>query len=334
MATSRASAPEVPTEVLTSARLTFKQHRFELVTVLVLALGLAAGALWLNWQLMSIGLSRDCAAAYSAGTGAVASDCVAQFTQASDLVSTHQVWLDGGFALLGAIAGLLSGVPLVSREIESGTAQTAWSLSASRTGWLARQIVPVLLFVGTAVTIAALSAEAMYDTRSMLGTWTFANIGLHGALLVARAFLIFGVGLLVGAILGRVLPALIVTAALAVVLVVVVAPAVRSTWLAAQPQVLMSPADADAGAAAQVFDLVYQAPDGSVLNDGQALAQVPSGEPDPYGWLESAGYRAMYYAIPTETAARWEPLETMGTVATGLVVLGTAVLVVRRRRPA
>jgi hypothetical protein len=51
------------------------------------------------------------------------------------------------------------------RELETRTAQTAWSLSPSRTRWLANQIWPLVLVAGTAIVIASIASSMLHTTR-------------------------------------------------------------------------------------------------------------------------------------------------------------------------
>ena len=103
----------------------------------------------------------------------------------------------------------------MARELEAGTAQTAWSLNGSRVRWLARQIAPIAIVLGTAMTLAALVAIPVGDIWVHWGYGGAASlIGLHGPLAVVRAFGAFGVGLAVGALLGRTLPAFLFGAVL------------------------------------------------------------------------------------------------------------------------
>ena len=108
--------------------------------------------------------------------------------------------------------GLVLGVPLVSREIEQRTAAIAWTMSRSRTWWLARRaaflvLVMVVLLIVVAVVGEVLASAAMPAQHL---DRDFAWYGRRGALIVVRGLASLGVGVLVGAWLGRVLPALLV----------------------------------------------------------------------------------------------------------------------------
>jgi hypothetical protein len=59
---------------------------------------------------------------------------------------------------LPSVLGLLGGVPIVWRELETRTAQTAWSLSPSRLRQLAHQISSIGLVLGVVMVFAAVVA--------------------------------------------------------------------------------------------------------------------------------------------------------------------------------
>jgi len=62
---------------LTSARLTFKVHRFEVVAMTVAALVVAALALWMKAQLDASGATRACLEQWIAQAGEPAKACIA-----------------------------------------------------------------------------------------------------------------------------------------------------------------------------------------------------------------------------------------------------------------
>jgi hypothetical protein len=113
--------------------------------------------------------------------------------------------------------GLLGGI--VARELEARTAQTAWSLSGSRLRWLIGQVAPILVVLGVTVTFAALAAGLLEANRQAWGEFTFHYLEEYGPLIVFRAFCAFGIGLPIGGLLGRTLPAFVLGAALSLALV-------------------------------------------------------------------------------------------------------------------
>ena len=68
------------------------------------------------------------------------------------------------------------------------------------------------------IALAAAAASGLEATREPWYHSTFGDLSLHGWPVIGRAVAAFSIGLLVGAVVGRSLPALIVAAALCVVL--------------------------------------------------------------------------------------------------------------------
>ena len=108
--------------------------------------------------------------------------------------------------------GLLLGVPLVSREIEHRTAAIAWTMSRSRTWWLARRVLflalVMVVLLGVVAVVGEVLASATLPAQHL--DRDFAWYGRRGALIVVRGLASLGIGVLVGAWIGRVLPALLV----------------------------------------------------------------------------------------------------------------------------
>ncbi|MGH2467080.1 MAG: hypothetical protein ACRDGL_05055, partial [Candidatus Limnocylindrales bacterium] len=110
-----------------------------------------------------------------------------------------------------ALIALLIGVQLVGREIERGTAGLPWILGASRGRWFLVRVLVISVGVGGAGALLGLGNDLMVsaqhpgiDLGNSLLDWE-----TRGWLLPARALALLGVGLLSGAVLGRVLPALL-----------------------------------------------------------------------------------------------------------------------------
>jgi len=154
-------------------RAVLKLSRFE-VAVSVLA-SAAVLALWgyLRLRVGAVTVDPACLA------GAVSPAC-----EATSLALRAPVAGVGGRVLeamriLPFGVGLLMGVPIVAREIESGTAQTTWSLNASRWRWLARQTVAVGVPAVLAVAAAAVAAADVESLRRASGDGgAVLNIGL------------------------------------------------------------------------------------------------------------------------------------------------------------
>lgn len=321
---------------LESARLTLKQHRFEVAAGVVASVMLGAAALWIASRLNGLGISQACVDAWL-GAGGIADPACDALVQAFATIDSDEAGkVMAAMAILPFAVGLLAGVPIVGRELEARTAQTAWALAGSRVGWLGRQVWPVLLATGLAVGFAAAAATVLQEARSIWSSSPLQDDGLYGVVVVARWFAAFSLGLLVGAALGRTLPAFIVGAVLALALVYGGGMA-QSTWLQRLPSVILEQEEAQGGP--QGFDGIlleqaWRTPEGAIITEPEAIAVVPDeGAADPYQWLIDRDYQVVVRGVTGETLRGWMLVHTGGFALVGLGLLGLTVLVVDRRRP-
>jgi len=199
------------TGALTWARLSFAQQRWEVVLLglgVVIAIGVM---LWMTSQLLGLTAAYpDCDFFLDEDQVALPAGCDLASQSFFQSYSNAEIFLRNGW-LFGFGVGLIVGIPLVGRDIEHGTAQLAWTLGRSRTRWLLRRVafgvlVVVVLLAGLAVVTDLLGA-AMQPNDDLGRSFHFE--GNRGVIIVARGILALGVGVLVGAMLGRQLPALL-----------------------------------------------------------------------------------------------------------------------------
>jgi hypothetical protein len=187
--------------------LSFKLNRWEVLASVAGVALLSAAMLWFTWQL------RTLAAADPGCLDPMTYVEACELTpQAFYELSSKAEWLSYLAWVAPFGMGLLLGAPLVSREVEHRTAGIAWTLSRSRKGWLVRRaaflvMVLVILLLVVAV-MGEILAAAQMPTRHL--DRDFAWYGRRGGLLVIRGLASLGIGVLVGAWLGRVMPALLV----------------------------------------------------------------------------------------------------------------------------
>lgn len=317
--------------MMTSARLTFKQHRFELLSAVSVSVLLGVSAILINFRLASVDVPAGCFDAWLAGSANPA--CSLAIERFSQINGDEAGKVFAAMAVVPFIVGLLGGVPLVGRELESRTAHTAWSLAASRRRWLAWQVWPVVLVLGLCVTFAAFSASALHSTRAPLDAGSARDIGLYGIPVIVRAFASLGVGLICGATIGRTLPAFIVGTCLAIAMVLGLGLA-RDGWIASQPLVVFDQATVDdPGFNGVLVEQAWQASDGTVVKEPDAILRVPpEGSADPYVWLSSNGYTVVQLGLARDAAAAWQTIENLALVVIGGALMATSALVVERRR--
>jgi hypothetical protein len=321
--------------------LSFRLHRWEVVASALGTTALAGVMLWFTSQLRTLAASEPgCPdpAAYVAGC----EQFVQRFSNLADWA--RQLLSLSWCAPFGM--GLVLGVPLVSREIEHRTAGIAWSLSRSRAWWLARRLAfLVLVLVGLLAVLAIVSdilASALMPTLTMDSDFTW--YGRRGVLIVARGLAALGVGVLLGAAIGRLLPALLL-AALASVLLFTVASLGMDRWLEAdavlRPAMNASAFEKDGG---RSLGSRIELPGGGVVTwtdllrlgysnvqedmDGRLHA-----DPADLGRLEKVIGWDRELVVPGRLYPQIALRESGVMVGAGGVLLLGAVIVVGRRRP-
>jgi hypothetical protein len=328
--------------MIRQARFGLRIQRFEVIAVAVAALIVGLSALVVRWRLDSIGVPMSCWDEWFRGggpadTGTACSELAGSFLGINEEEGGKVM---AAMAILPLFAGLFLGVPVVAREIEGGTAATAWALSGSRARWLVGRLMPLIVVTVITLAFLAVTSELLWQGREPWGVVpNFRDVGLHGPGLVARGIATLGLALLVGAILGRVLPAVIVGVVLCFVLFVGWQMAFAA-WgnTAAVERQMSNPSDniEEAFPGGTMMSTGFRTPDGRFIYDWEAVEMAPPGV-DPYEWLfgEAAddGYLPVMRAIPGTAYTQWALIETVGFGAIGLASIALAFPVVDRRRP-
>jgi hypothetical protein len=299
----------------------------------ILGLLAAAGALLISYRLNAIAVPAGCFEQWLNAGPEGAGDCAGPVQAFAQINEDEAGKLLAFMAVLPFVVGLLAGVSIVARELESRTAQLGWALTPSRHRWLARQVTPILLVIVVAVALAAAAASVLEATREPWYHSTFGDLMLHGWPVVGRAVAAFSVGLLVGAVVGRSLPALIIAAVICFVLLLGEGIA-QNAWFRANAEVIGDAATAFNGA----FDGVYSEnawldPDGHLLGEDLAFQQVPSDAIDQSQWLLDNRYRMVALGVASSKAGQLAALDALGFLAVGLVAGLATVPIVDRRRP-
>lgn len=311
-------------------RLTWRQYRFQIVAVLIASLGVAGAAAWLAMQLGGLGVVRACLEGISAGPETACHN-VARFRA---LGGFNVVQMMGWIGLLPFVIGVVLGAPLVAREIEHESAVLAWSLGGHRWRWLLERVVllgGVVLVVLAAPTVAASlltgAGQPGTDPRA-----SFEYYGMHGPLLFLRGLATLSVGILLGALLGRVLPALIATAA-AAVLIFFLFGIVQERWVAGELMPARAVRTEDLGTSLYIGTL-YRDASGALLTEEEVEEGAPM-EPISleYGdWLQR-NFEPISLILPGSRYPDVEARETLALAAFSLVGIGLAGAVVQHRRP-
>jgi len=215
---------------------TWRQHRIEaliggLVLVLIIPLLLVTGL--------------NLASAYQQ-TGVAA--CIAQHATCLGAKRAFQEYFYAGLVdiiwlnVLPLLVGMFVGAPLVARELEQGTYRLAWTQSITRLRWLAVKLsllssATLLAFVVLAILMTWWSSPVV----SALGPWQ--TYDLQGPVLLAYALFALVLGITVGSLIRRSVPAMAITFAGFVLLRLTVEfllrpyflPPLSHTWPFGQP---------------------------------------------------------------------------------------------------
>jgi hypothetical protein len=306
--------------------LAWRLHRAEIVAVAIAALGLSAALLSMVPELDRI--TATCRAA---------TEMVAPCGSLRDMGLAYSMDTQSTLVLLGPLvgalpfaAGVLLGAPLVARELEQGTALVGWSLARSRARWLAIRFLPLVVIGLALMAIPAMAGEILERSlRPVIDPGvSFEHYGTRGPLLVIRFLPAVAVAALVGAMVGRQLPSLLVAGAL----VGAMAFGLEQTpplWLEPEEQPEVFRPIETAGT---LFAYVrYRDRDGSWISEEEAFSRMISSEgeePDPNQREE------VFFVIPGARYPEVVLRESLALVAAGLAASGLLVLLVRRRRPA
>jgi hypothetical protein len=295
---------------------TFRLHRDVVIASALGIAGLCLIAVWSTAQLTDLWTGLGCASHLDSCEG---------------LLEARQI---GGLILasLGVvpIAGVLLGVPIVARELERSTTPLAWSLDPSRWRWFLQRVVPLL-----GLTLAAGAAAALVADRleGALVPWadpsaSFNDYGFRGPVLIGRLVLAFGLGVLAGSLVGRVLPALVVTLALGGLLLFAIDAAHHSV-LEAEAVAVPESALGDAYAGLQL-GFHYELPSGERVSYEELQGRYP----DP-AQFDAQLQRAspMVEVIPPERYGDVVGREGAVDGAIGLMLVIVSGLVVMNRSP-
>lgn len=151
---------------------------------------------------------------------------------------------------------------------------------------------------------------------------------------------------MVGALLGRTLPALLFGVVLSLATVFAVGMA-RDAWVARLEPAIVGGTSSVTGEVvtdpgALLTDFGWQTPDGKQISNDEGLALVPpevAAQDDPAqpvnstGWLQDHGYKFVALGVSEEMSLGWAPYDALLFGFVGLASFGGAIVLVNRRRP-
>jgi ABC-type transport system involved in multi-copper enzyme maturation permease subunit len=313
--------------MLTQLRLLWRLHRWEVAFVIggpfLLSLAMAIVA----WQL---DVTRDAVmACYEQPAEALSAQCRSAIEWGNTLGGAIGI-LSGAATVAPFAAGILLGAPLLSREIEHRTAPMAWSLSPSRPRWLAWRTIPLLVLLLAALLVLGQASALMLEIARErdLG---FQEYGMFGPMLAARGLAVFGVGVLAGLFLGRVLPALLVTV---LATVAIVGGMSIGRGLLMREEAEWIPVGDQADLVQMVFDQGFR-PDagGDVITWEEAFNRYPDAFDDMTGEGGPPGMTSVWKVVRPQAFGLYVTREIGVSVVVFLIAGVTTMGILRSRRP-
>lgn len=307
-------------------RAALRPHRSELVAIAILSVVVLLLAGGLAIRLLSFDLPPECLG-FDGPSSATCEGLGREIAEYNDTRDRWSMPAFYGIALLPVLSGLVLGISLVAKELDQGTTTLAWSIGPSRRRWLLLRVVPVVAFV----VAAGLAAGLLGDLLMQLGDPTgearrnFALLGVRGVVVASVAFSALGVALLVGSVVGRLLPALAIAALLVLGTSVGVA-LLNETFLRTEALIV----DADQILPGRPIDSRVRTPEGEIITFEEAFARYGDdlGEMGPTSPL-----RMVQVVNPAEIYPLAVARMTVLHAALGFVALVLTFAVVDRRRP-
>lgn len=309
-------------------------HRFEVLFAATVT-GLLAATLWVfASHLRDVHVDPECWAQWG-GSGGLLTTCQ-RAVEAWLGVNEYEVGQTTGILIfVPVLLGATLGVPVVAREAEMRTLGLAWALEGRRWRWLVARTLPMLAVAAIAAVLLGLASG---DLRAAQAVSPFENerldhISRHGAVLASRVLLGFGISVLVGAILGRTLPTVLLAGALLAGWVGIAGPLIERQ--AAITQAVWTPSwqvfsDGRIQALAYI-DGATQAPDGTIIAGDPSVTVICNG--DETECQDEHGYGYVALVVPFDAQPTIERFDLVVTLGLAVAALGATFVVVARRKP-
>jgi hypothetical protein len=311
------------------AWVTWRQHRVQLLTMLMLLAGLAVAGLVSSLPI------RD---AYSRQA---LSSCLPPAARSGcDLIVSHFRSEFGGsisaaryLTFLPVLAGLFVGAPLLARELEHGTHRLAWTQSLTRRRWLLSKTL--LLGLATVAGGLVLSGLAMWwrgPFDAVEGRISPSGFDIEGLVVPAYALFALAVGVLAGIVLRRTIPAVSVTLAVFIATRLGVENFARPHYLPARHETVSSVA-AQAHARDWVVENALVDAVGrriTTAREDLAILHAQQARIDPQDYLLSLGWRRAISFQPADRFWTFQAIEAGIFLALAALTVAATLWAVRR----
>ncbi len=194
----------------TSTWLTWRINRFEILFVLAVAALLGVSTWVIADQIRGLGLS-DAACWPRTEDGDYATRACDRMMELYWGVEAQGGLVRVALTVAPALLGLILGAPIVARELELRTAGFSWALTPARLRWLMARFLPVLLVGIVGLGVVAWAGSTLFDAMALARRGPdLTEIAGQGIALVARGLAAIAVALLIGALVGRTMPAFLI----------------------------------------------------------------------------------------------------------------------------
>jgi ABC-type transport system involved in multi-copper enzyme maturation permease subunit len=309
--------------MLRGLRLAWAMQRFELRLLLGACVLVLIAACVVTWRLQgTLAATLQCLSSSGADACEAAIQRVTPFSSASTI-------LHGAIAYAPFLVGLFLGLPIIAREIESGTANLSWSLAPSRGVWLRWRIISMGLLVVVGMAMLGLGGELMTQVVQLNGMDAgFSDYAMRGPLIVVRGIAVFAIAVAIGALIGRQLPAFLLAGAVTLAVFLGInfttvqiaraeaVPLSQEQFENAYPIVFDSALRDEATGELMSYDAYYDA-----HPDAREASDMP---PD---------MSPVMFTIPASQYTLYVARESAVLLAVALLAAAVAFLAVRRRRP-
>jgi hypothetical protein len=235
--------------------------------------------------------------------------------------------------LTPVLAGVILGAPLLAREYETRSASLTWTQSASRGRWLIGQVMPVALTLAAAALATGSEYWWLVAGHFRLDIWSATLFDLGPLPYAGWTLIAFTLGVFLGALTRRTLPAVAGTVGCYIVLAAVTAAVWRLSYLpplrhldAAVPLTSGGSYFAywkSSGLPTDYLGARYAWPDGQALS---AADQMRSS-----AWLNAHHVRLLTLYQPGSRYLTFQVIELGWLTILSAILIAASVILIRRR---
>lgn len=222
---------------------------------------------------------------------------------------------------------------MVAREIEARTAPLAWALDPGRARWFLQRVLPVLAVVLVLGVVIGIGGELVTQSPPIqehpLGAG-FSDYGSRLGQVPVRAVAAVVLGIAIGTLVPRQLPALLLTGAAALVLSVLVSWGMGA-WMGASAEPIAYDHGYEAGARLYGQAFRDNTTGALISTEEWDQQQLSADNPDPGA---PPGMTRIWLGVPGEKYGLWVLRESGIVLGLALFMAGMTFLLIQRKRPA